>query len=90
MARERVRNLLSESSLAKRRSFVKSFVKEIKVTGDRVMLTYTIPLAPKGLTAEEMPVLSTVHFGGAEGVRAPDLLNANQALSRLSYSPKNS
>ena len=25
--------------------------------------------------------------GGAEGIRTPDLLNANQALSQLSYSP---
>jgi hypothetical protein len=26
-------------------------------------------------------------IGGAEGIRTPDLLNANQALSQLSYSP---
>ena len=26
--------------------------------------------------------------GGAEGIRTPDLLNAIQALSQLSYSPK--
>jgi hypothetical protein len=28
-----------------------------------------------------------ITFGGAEGIRTPDLLNANQALSQLSYSP---
>ncbi len=28
-----------------------------------------------------------VAFGGAEGIRTPDLLLAKQALSRLSYSP---
>ena len=27
-------------------------------------------------------------IGGAEGDRTPDLLNANQALSQLSYRPK--
>ena len=27
------------------------------------------------------------HFNGAEGIRTPDLLNAIQALSQLSYSP---
>jgi hypothetical protein len=28
-----------------------------------------------------------IPFGGAEGGRTPDLLNAIQALSQLSYSP---
>ncbi len=82
-----LRNLLSESSLAERKSFVRSFVKEVKVTGDKVLLTYTIPMLPKGLTEEMLPVLSIVHDGGAEGIRTPDLLLAKQALSRLSYSP---
>ncbi len=27
------------------------------------------------------------HFGGAEGIRTPDPLNANQMLFQLSYSP---
>ncbi|MDH5365026.1 MAG: recombinase family protein, partial [Dehalococcoidia bacterium] len=59
-----LRNLLSESSLAERKSFVRSFVKEVKVTGDSVLLTYTIPMLPKGLTEEMLPVLSIVHDGG--------------------------
>jgi site-specific DNA recombinase len=82
-----LRNLLSESPLAERKSFVRSFVKEVKVTGDSVLLTYTIPMLPKGSTEEMLPVLSIVHDGGAEGIRTPDLLLAKQALSRLSYSP---
>lgn len=28
-----------------------------------------------------------IHYGGAEGIRTPDLLTASQALSQLSYSP---
>ena len=28
-----------------------------------------------------------VTFGGAEGIRTPDLLRAREALSQLSYSP---
>ena len=63
-----LRNLLSESSLAERKSFIKSFVREVKVTGDKALLNYTIPLPPKGLTVEEMPVLSTVHYGGFCGI----------------------
>jgi hypothetical protein len=32
-------------------------------------------------------VLGIVPFGGAEGIRTPDLLRAKEALSQLSYSP---
>jgi len=37
-------NLLNESSLTEKKSFVRSFVKEVKVTEDEVLLTYTIPM----------------------------------------------
>lgn len=57
-------NLLSESSLAEKKSFVRSFVKEVKVTGDEVLLTYTMPMLSKGITEEKLPVLSIVHYGG--------------------------
>ena len=32
-------------------------------------------------------VMSTKRAGGAEGIRTPDLINAIDALSQLSYSP---
>jgi len=67
-----LRNLLSESSLAERKSFIKSFVKEVRVTGDKALLNYTIPLPPRGLTVDEMPVLSTVHSGGPLWTRTTD------------------
>jgi len=56
--------VLSDNSLAERKSSIKSFVKEVRVTGDEALLTYTIPLPPRGLIVEEMPVLSTINFGG--------------------------
>jgi len=59
-----LRNTLNESSLAERKSFVRSFVKEVKVTGDEVLLTYTIPMLPGGMTEEKLPVLSIGHYGG--------------------------
>ncbi len=34
-----LRNLLSESSIAERKSFIKSFVKEVIVTGDKAELS---------------------------------------------------
>ena len=81
-------NLLSESSLAEKKSFVRSFVKEVKVTGDEVLLTYTMPMLSRGITEEKLPeVLPMVTLGGAEGTRTPDLLRAREALSQLSHSP---
>jgi len=38
-------NLLEDSSLAERKSFIKSFVREVRVTGAEVLLSYNIPLS---------------------------------------------
>ena len=59
-----LRNLLSESPLTERRAFIRSFVKEVKVTGDEALLTYTMPLPPEGITKEKTGVLPTVQYGG--------------------------
>jgi site-specific DNA recombinase len=59
-----LRDLLNESSLAERKTFIRSFVKEVKVTGDEALLTYTMPMLPRGVTEEKLPVLSIVHHGG--------------------------
>ena len=59
-----LRNLLSNSSLSERKAFIRSFVKEVKVTGDDVLITYTMPLSPKGISEEKVGVLSTVQYGG--------------------------
>ena len=59
-----LRNLLNNSSLAERRAFIRSFVKEVKVTGDEVLLTYTMPLSPRRVSEEKVGVLSTVQYGG--------------------------
>jgi hypothetical protein len=34
------------------------------------------------------PNIDSPIYGGAEGIRTPDLLRAREALSRLSYSPE--
>jgi hypothetical protein len=82
-----LRSLLEESTLAERKSFISSFVKEVKVTGDEVLLTYTMPLPPEGISQERVGVLYSVHYGGDRGIRTPDLCHAKAALSLLSYIP---
>ena len=59
-----LRNLINESSLPERRAFIRSFVKEVKVTGNEALLTYTMPLPPTGVSEENVGVLSTVQYSG--------------------------
>jgi site-specific DNA recombinase len=59
-----LRSLLSESELVEKKSFVRSFMKEVKVTDVEVLVTYTLPLLPKVLTEEKFPVLSIGYHGG--------------------------
>ncbi len=61
---EDLRNLLEESPLAERRSFIKSFVREVRVTGAEVLLTYNIPLSAGSLSQETLVVPPIVHYGG--------------------------
>jgi hypothetical protein len=44
-------------------------------------------MLPGGKMKKSLEILPVVTFGGAEGIRTPDLLLAKQALSQLSYSP---
>jgi DNA invertase Pin-like site-specific DNA recombinase len=54
--------LSSKSSLAERRTFIRSFVKDIKVKDNKAELIYTIPLPPSN-KANEAEVLSIVQSG---------------------------
>ena len=78
---EDLRELLSNSPLSEQKAFIRSFVREIRVTGKEVLLTYTIPLLPEGCLQEAAGVLDIVHYGGAGGTRTHDLLTASQTLS---------
>jgi hypothetical protein len=59
---EDLREMLNNSPICETKAFIRSFVKEVKVTSDEVVLTYTMPTS-KGLT-EVIPVLPTVKDGG--------------------------
>ncbi len=56
---DELHNLFNNSSLAERKAFIQSFVKEVKVTGDEVLLTYAVPLA-SGLTV--LPCMAGQNF----------------------------
>jgi site-specific DNA recombinase len=61
---EDLHDLLKEGSLTERRAFIRSFVREVKVTGDEAVLTYSIPLLPEKVAIEKEGVLPTVQYGG--------------------------
>ncbi|MFH0913696.1 MAG: recombinase family protein, partial [Chloroflexota bacterium] len=56
--------VLNSSTLAERRAFIKSFVKELKVKKEEARLTYTLPLPPEGISEERVGVLPIVRYGG--------------------------
>ena len=57
-------NLLKEGTLAERRAFIRSFIKEVKVTGNEAVLTYTIPILPEKVTIDKEGVLPIVQYSG--------------------------
>jgi site-specific DNA recombinase len=59
-----MQEILSNSSLTERRAFIRSFVQEIKVTGNEVLLTYSPPIPPETLALTRDTVLRIVHHGG--------------------------
>ena len=58
-------NLLNDSTLANRKSFIKSFVSEVRVTGTEVLLAYNLPVSEGKLANETCVVPPIVHYGGA-------------------------
>ncbi len=61
---ESLKDVLSNSPLSEQKTFIRSFAKEVKVTGKEVLLKYTIPLPPDGLIEEKAGVLDAVQNGG--------------------------
>ena len=79
---EELKELLSNSPLIDRRSFVKSFVKEVKVTGNEVLLTYTMPMPTDGVIQEGITVLDIVQYGGLARIRTRDQPVMSRPLCR--------
>ena len=75
---DNLRDVLSKSPLMEQKAFIRSFVKEIKVTGKEVLLTYTVPLSPDGISQGMAEVLDTVGCGRARGTRTHNPLIKSQ------------
>jgi site-specific DNA recombinase len=74
-----LRELLKEGSMSERRTFIKGFVKEVKVTGNEVVLSYTMPIIPDTLTLGKEGVLPTAQYGGPWAT-VPELLFEQKKL----------
>jgi len=67
-------DLLKEGTLAERRTFIRSFVKEVRVTGNEAVLSYSTPLLPEKVIIGKEGVLPTVQYGGRYWTRTSDFL----------------
>jgi site-specific DNA recombinase len=74
-----LRGTLTDGSLVERRAFIRTFVKEIRVTGDEVVMAYANPMFG-GQTEERMGVLRTERSGGRYWTRTSDLCDVNAML----------
>ena len=61
---EDLRNMLCHSSVAEKKSFIKSFIREVKVAGKEVTIRYSMPIS-RGLVTERVTAVPPiVHDGG--------------------------
>jgi site-specific DNA recombinase len=82
-----LQSLLEEAGITERKAFLRSFIRRIEVSRDKVTVYYSLPLPQAGSKKGETAVLPIDTLGGDRGIRTPDLRDANAALSLLSYIP---
>ena len=59
-----MQEIIREGSLAHRKAFIRSFVKDIRVSGDQAMITYSIPEVPENVSLREVGVPPIAQRGG--------------------------
>jgi len=59
-----MQEVLREGTLAERRAFIRSFVKEIRVKGNQAVLNYSMPIPPDKMAIDGEVVPRIVHRGG--------------------------
>jgi len=66
-----LRQIITGSSIEEQKSLIRGFIKETKVTGDKVEITYTMPAPVKETRNAE--VLDIERIGSAYRIRTNDL-----------------
>ena len=56
--------VLREGTLVERKAFIRSFVKDIRVSGDEAVITYSIPEVPENVSLRKVGVPRIVQYGG--------------------------
>ncbi len=78
------RNLPKRSELAERKAFIRNFVKEVRVTGDEVVITYIMPLVSNSSFEDRLGLMPNVRPGEPCRARTCDTLIKSQVLYQLS------
>jgi len=56
--------VLCEGTLVERKAFIRSSVKDIRVSGDEAVITYSIPEVPENVSLRDVGVPRIVQCGG--------------------------
>ena len=64
--------LLEEVSFGEQKAFLRSFVRSIDVSPEKVLIRYTLPIPSNGARQETIRSLSTMSNGTPGGTRTPD------------------
>lgn len=59
-----LKKVLDSGLISERKSFIRSFVKEVKVTDSEVVMSYTMPLVSEKMPMDIEEVLPIVQYGG--------------------------
>ena len=72
--------VLRGGTLVERKAFIRSFVKDIRVSGNDAVLIYSVPELPEKVSLEEAGVPRIVQHGGRYWTRTSDLCDDMQVV----------
>jgi tRNA G37 N-methylase TrmD len=74
-----LRNLLEEGDFTQSKTFLRSFVIKVIISGDKAKIQYRLPMQPDGKRTQSAEVLPIDTLGGRLG-RVPELLFEKKGL----------
>ena len=82
---EELCSLLENGSFGEQKGFLRSFVRSFDVWPEKILLRYTLPLLPKGVSQETVPSLHIISNGTPGRTRTADPRFRKPLLCPLSY-----